>query len=133
MSRDSEDRRAEIHYVKGYPSFAGFINSDCDKSTAIYRRFGRLSARNLLHLQSELVELEARQDALDIEYLRGTLEDKKSARDWQTLKKKGSRAWKYWRQGSSGTSRRNPEENQRIPYDSLLMKPDRPPDSPQVN
>ncbi len=90
MSRDSEDCRAEIHYVKGYPSFAGFINSDCDKSTAIYRRFGRLSARNLLYLQSELVELEARQDALDTEYLHGTLEDKKSARNWQTLKRKAA-------------------------------------------
>ena len=86
MPKDSEDHVAEVHYVKGYPSLAAFIASDCDKSIAIYRRFDRLSARNLLYLQSELVELEARQDALDAEYLRGTTEDKKSARNWHTLK-----------------------------------------------
>ena len=87
MPKDSED---EIEYVRGYPSLAAFIASDCDRSTAIYRRFGRLSARNLLYLQSELVELEARQDALDAEDSRGTLEDKKSARDWQTLQERAA-------------------------------------------
>ncbi len=90
MPKDSEDDAAEIHYVKGYPSLAAFIASDCDKSIAIYRRFDRLAARNLLYLQSELVELEARQDALDAEDLRGTLEDKKSARDWQTLRRRAA-------------------------------------------
>ena len=84
MPKGSED--LEIHYVKGYPSLAAFIASDSDKTTAIYRRFDRLSARNLLYLQSELVELEARQDALDAEDLGTTLEDKKSVRNWQTLK-----------------------------------------------
>lgn len=86
----TENNVAEVHYVKGYPSLAAFIASDCDKSTAIYRRFDRLSARNLLYLQSELVELEARQDALDAEDLRGTLERKKSARDWRTLGRKAA-------------------------------------------
>lgn len=89
MPKDSEDI-AEIHYVKGYPSLAAFIASDCDRSTAIYRRFDRLSARNLLYIQSELVELEARQDAFDAEDLRGTLEDKDSARNWQTLKRRAA-------------------------------------------
>ena len=88
MSRDPGDHVAEIHYVKGYPSLAAFIARDCDKSTAIYRRFDRLSARNLLYLQSELVELEARQDAFDAEDLSGTLENKKSARYWQTLQRR---------------------------------------------
>ena len=87
MPKDSEDAVAEIHYVKGYPSLAAFIASDCDQSTAIYRRFDRLSARNLLGLQSELVELEARQDAFDAEDLRGTLKDKESA---QTLKRRAA-------------------------------------------
>lgn len=86
MPKGSEHHTPEIHYVKGYPSLAAFIASDSDKTTAIYRRFDRLSARNLLYLQSELVELEARQDALDAEDLRTTLEDKKSVRNWQTLK-----------------------------------------------
>ena len=77
-------------YVEGYPSLAAFIASDCDKSTSIYRRFDRLSARNLLYLQSELIELEAQQDQFDAEDLRGSIEDKKSARSWQSLRQRAS-------------------------------------------
>jgi hypothetical protein len=88
MAHDVENDALEVVYVKGYPSLAAFIASDLDKSTAIYRRFDRLSARNLLYLQSELQELEARQDALDAEDLHGDLQAKKSARNWQVLKKR---------------------------------------------
>jgi hypothetical protein len=90
MANDVEKDALEVVYVKGYPSLAAFIASDRDKSTAIYRRFDRLSARNLLYLQSELQELEARQDALDAEDLRGDLQTKKSARNWQVLKKRAN-------------------------------------------
>lgn len=50
-------------YPKGYPRLAAYIDSDSD--TALFRRFGILSARNLLYLQAELTELEARLNALD--------------------------------------------------------------------
>ena len=90
MPKDLKDDMAEIRYVKGYPSLAAFIASDRDKSTAIYRRFDRLSARNLLYMQSELVELEAKQDAFDAEDSQGTLEAKDSARNWQTLNKRAT-------------------------------------------
>jgi hypothetical protein len=73
MVADIEKEAVEVVYVKGYPSLAAFIASDRDKSTAIYRRFDRLSARNLLYLESELQELEERQDALDAEDLHGDL------------------------------------------------------------
>jgi hypothetical protein len=43
-------------HLSGYPSFAAFISQDPD--AAIYRKFERLSARNLLYLQSELHHLE---------------------------------------------------------------------------
>jgi hypothetical protein len=49
--------------AKGFPSLADFIASDPDKTTLIFKRFDRLAARNLLHLQSELARL---QDALDL-------------------------------------------------------------------
>ena len=91
MPKDLEHSTVEVRYVKGYPSLAAFIASDRDKSTAIYRRFDRLSARNLLYLQSELIELEARQDALDLEDLEATTEDKKSTRDWQVFKTRASK------------------------------------------
>ena len=92
MPKHLEDDAAPIHYARGYCSLATFIASDCDKSTSIYRRFDRLSARNLLYIQSELFELEAQQDELDAEDLRGILEDKRSARDWRILKQKASAA-----------------------------------------
>lgn len=53
-------------YPEGYAQYAAFIASDPDKSTTIYRRFKRLSARNLLYLESEVAELEQQLDVLDI-------------------------------------------------------------------
>ena len=90
MPNAPEDGKIEIRYIKGYPSLAAFIASDRDKSTAIYRRFDRLSARNLLYLQSELVELEARQDRYDAEDLERPTQEKASARNWQTFKEKAA-------------------------------------------
>ena len=58
-------KRPWTQYVMGYPRYAAFIASDEDRSTTIYRRFERLSARNLLYLETELQELEASQDQLD--------------------------------------------------------------------
>ena len=49
--------------LAGYPSFANFIAEDAD--AAIYRKYERLSARNLLYLQSELHELEGDLEDLD--------------------------------------------------------------------
>lgn len=51
--------------LKGYPTFAEFIARDQD--AAIYRKFERLSARNLLYQQSELHHLERQLDQLDHE------------------------------------------------------------------
>lgn len=87
-----KDDKIQIRYVKGYPSLAHFIASDHDKSTAIYRRFDRLSARNLLYLQSELVRLEARQAQYDIEDLGNGTEEKASVRDWDIFRDKAEEA-----------------------------------------
>ena len=78
----------EILVINGYASLAAFIASDRDRSTSIFRRFDRLSARNLLYLQSELAELEAQQDALDAQdtaNINAATEDIGSVRDWHTL------------------------------------------------
>ena len=78
-------------YINGYPSLAAFIFQDRDKSTAIYRRFDRLSARNLLYLQSELVELETKQDEYDAEDLEDNgMEAKQCARCWSTFAQKAA-------------------------------------------
>ncbi|KAF8860881.1 hypothetical protein BDZ45DRAFT_777884 [Acephala macrosclerotiorum] len=69
LQRDdqNDETLAWTQYPAGYPRFAAFISHGEDSSTTIYRRFQRLSARNLLYLESELAELEAEQDRLDQE------------------------------------------------------------------
>jgi hypothetical protein len=58
----------------GYPQYAAFIATDPDGSTTVYRRFDRLAARNLLYLESELADLEVKQNQLDAELSnRGTI------------------------------------------------------------
>jgi len=86
MPGDMDKEGMHIRYVTGYASLAAFIASDPDHNTAIYCRFGELSARNLLYLQSELAELKARQDELDQEDFRGDLDDKRRAKDWKVLR-----------------------------------------------
>ena len=81
-----EAGKASSKNEKGYSSLAALIASDHTKSTSIYRRFDRLAARNLLYLQSDLAELETRQDALDAEDFRASTVEKESARNWETLK-----------------------------------------------
>ena len=51
------------HYPPGYTKVAGF--EDCDPNFRIYRRFGWLHNRVLLHCQDELVELEEELERLD--------------------------------------------------------------------
>ena len=69
--------------LEGYPSFAEFIAKDID--AAIYRKFTRLSARNLLYLQSELHDLELQLQQLDREDAVDLDNDgaQKAARHWQ--------------------------------------------------
>jgi hypothetical protein len=74
-------------YQMGYPRFAAFISEDKDKSSTIYRRFERLAARNLLYLESELAELEAKQDELDEAYQKESSEIKMTARSWKELRR----------------------------------------------
>jgi len=51
-------------HPRGYPALARFIGSD--KDFFVFRRFNTLSARNLLFLQGELIELEERLQELDL-------------------------------------------------------------------
>jgi len=75
--------RPEKHYIEGYPSLAAFIASDPDRTTLIFKRFDRLAARNLLHLQSELAKLEAEQDALDKRASAEDMQSKQCLRNWE--------------------------------------------------
>jgi len=71
--------------MNGFPRVASKIASDPDKTTTIYRRFDRLSARNLLYLEAELAELEAlqdKQDADDLQFRRNDDATDRCHRDW---------------------------------------------------
>jgi hypothetical protein len=69
---------ARLRPIGGFPQVA----SDPDKTTTIYRRFKRLSARNLLLLQSELAQLEALQNRYDTEDLKRDQITIDCHRDW---------------------------------------------------
>jgi hypothetical protein len=49
----------------GYPDLAAWITHDPDNESFVFRKFDRLSARNLLNLQNELLALEEKIDKLD--------------------------------------------------------------------
>jgi len=65
-SADVETRveSQQSHHLRGYPEIASFIGSD--KDFFIFRRFNVLSARNMLFLQDELVELEDKLEQVDL-------------------------------------------------------------------
>ena len=50
-------------YPQGYPRLAAFLNSD--PNFPVYRRFGTLHHRVILHRQQELAKLERRLNELD--------------------------------------------------------------------
>jgi hypothetical protein len=53
------------HHPRGYPALASFIGSD--KDFFVFRRFNTLSARNLLYLQDELIQLEDKLLEIDLQ------------------------------------------------------------------
>jgi hypothetical protein len=58
---------SERRFINGFPAVADLIASDPDKSASVYRCFHRLSSRNLLYIEAELLRLEKQQDDLDLE------------------------------------------------------------------
>ena len=51
----------------GFPQTAHFLAADPDKSTVIFKRFDKVSTRNLLNLEGRVAALEAVQERLDRE------------------------------------------------------------------
>ena len=87
MSEDEEKDIGMNLAPKGHPSLAEFIAKHRDHSTAIYRHYDDLSARNILYLQSELAELRALQIRYDQEDAQpGEVDAKERCRDWNMFK-----------------------------------------------
>ena len=51
----------------GYPALAAYLAEDADGETLVFRKFAVLTVRKLLHLESQLIDLEQQQRNLDIE------------------------------------------------------------------
>lgn len=96
-----------MEYPNGFPTFAAYIASDPE--LAIYRSFNSISARNLLYLQAELIELEAKLHVQDKVALtkeaEGDMDFMLSSRCWETF--------------ASNARRVNSAENERM---ELLKK-----------
>ena len=74
------------HIRDGYPALAAWIARDPDSETYVFRKFNQLSARNLLHLQSQIITLESELLQLDDEARRSDdYEARQSSRRWETL------------------------------------------------
>lgn len=70
----------------GYPALADFIAQDFDDETYVFRRFNSLAARNILHLQDELIKLES--DTYSLEAEAAASKDDEvhaSMRSWETF------------------------------------------------
>ena len=76
------------HLRDGYPALSTWMARDPDNETFVFRKFDRLGARNILHLQSQLIALETEIDVLD-EAARHSndLEAQQSSRRYETLMK----------------------------------------------
>jgi len=85
---DLECGDGESKVVKGYPSFSNFIVSD--RSLAVYHRFDRLSARNLLFLQSQLASLQARQDQFDREDCAAERNEQECRKNWDLFQQRAT-------------------------------------------
>lgn len=66
MNSRAERTGSHYKYVSGFGSLASFMASDSDHSPFIFRRFDRLAARDLIYYQSQLSQLQAEQDELDV-------------------------------------------------------------------
>ncbi|KAF2652005.1 hypothetical protein K491DRAFT_781433 [Lophiostoma macrostomum CBS 122681] len=87
MVNTGDPSNAELGHVRdGYPALAAWIARDPDSETFVFRKFDRLGARNILHLQSKLIALEHDIDQLD-EQARQSKDfaSQQSSRRWETL------------------------------------------------
>lgn len=87
MAVATQPQTVELGHVRdGYPALAAWMARDPDAEGYIFRKFKRLSARNLLHLQSQLTELKHEIDSLDAAARTGVDgEARQSSRRWEML------------------------------------------------
>lgn len=75
----------------GYPSLSRWISQDPDDDPLVFRKFGQLAARNILHLQCRVTQLEYEINTLD-EQIRvsADIDTVRSLRSWDLLMERAS-------------------------------------------
>lgn len=77
-------QRTNSGLLRGFPDTAHFLAADPDKSTVIFRRFDKVSIRNLLNLEGRVAALEAYQEELDREdYRQDEVDVAEVAQSWE--------------------------------------------------
>lgn len=100
MDSCAEKEGLQYNYISGFGSLASFMATDTEHlhSPFVYRRFDKLATRDLAYYQSQLSQLQAEQDELDIHdrlRLDSTDDDREEqrnrirdcAQDWDTFER----------------------------------------------
>lgn len=75
----------------GYPALARWIAQDPDDDPLLFRKFGRVAARNILHLQCQMTRIEGEIDDLDEQIRTATsLDTRRSLQRWEVLWKRAT-------------------------------------------
>lgn len=70
----------------GFAGMSAFMSSDKEHSGFVFHRFKELAARDLLYMQSELLELEISLKRLDDEDVKGDNMQRSDAKNWTQLR-----------------------------------------------
>ena len=105
-------------FLEGHSDLAAYIATDAELE--IYRRFRRLSVRNILYLQSELASLELKIDEYDLkeqeQLLNGSDAEKMDVwqcnRDWETFARRATIA--------GGTASSEYDERQKLRFEAIM-------------
>jgi VIT1/CCC1 family predicted Fe2+/Mn2+ transporter len=100
---DEEKSARPQQYLTGFGSFANFISSDSDHATAVYKTFDKLTARDLLYYEAELLELEALQDQFDHEDATDVDKVDSFSPEWFRIRQ-NARDWSSFKQSSQEPS-----------------------------
>lgn len=87
MPTDVEVALAQEKRRGGYTAAASWLAADPDHETLVFRKFDKLAALNLLYLQSEMLEMEQRVEAMHQDALYGDMTVKEAGRKWEALTK----------------------------------------------
>ena len=83
---------------KGFPAFSQFLASDADRYLMVFNRFDQLAMQNLVYLEAELNDMQAKLQTMDLEdeYFARPGNDEnlrsKCLNDWNALESAARRA-----------------------------------------